>query len=221
MTHSAVVRRGRQPAGDVPQGHVGDAGVEHLHERRHGDRAAISHGLRPPAAGSAGGSRPAPVPAATGPPGRPGRRRRRRRRGRLAGRPGSGSGASARRPGPVGVVLVTDVRRRPTGRRTAGRRPGSASASSIRTGSRWTTLTKLPVAFSGGSSARVEPVPARTRPPGRGSTRPAYMSTSQVDRLADPQVGELGLLEVGVDPDVGRATGRPSAAGRPGRCSRG
>ena len=30
-----------------------------------------------------------------------------------------------------------------------------------------------------------------------------------VDRLADPQLGELGFLEVGVDPDVGRGSGWP------------
>jgi putative ABC transport system substrate-binding protein len=37
---------------------------------------------------------------------------------------------------------------------------GSYSSRSIRTGSRCTTLTKLPVAFSGGSNASVDPVPS-------------------------------------------------------------
>src|SRR5262249_10174670 len=48
----------------------------------------------------------------------------------------------------------------------------------IRTGSRCTTLTKLPVAFSGGSNASVEPVPMvnpETRP--LNTCRPPYMST--------------------------------------------
>ncbi len=38
-------------------------------------------------------------------------------------------------------------------------RAGSASSSSRRTGTRWTTLTQLPVAFSGGSRAKSDPAP--------------------------------------------------------------
>ena len=40
------------------------------------------------------------------------------------------------------------------------------------------------------------------------SCRPPYMSTSSVDPLADPQVGQLRLLEVGVDPDLGERADR-------------
>src|SRR5260221_10309390 len=51
---------------------------------------------------------------------------------------------------------------------------------SILTGKRCTTLTKLPVAFCGGKSARVEPVPL-VKPEIRPSKRclPPYMSTSR------------------------------------------
>ena len=38
MTHSLSVDGRRQPAGDVAQRHVGDRGVEHLHERRNHHR---------------------------------------------------------------------------------------------------------------------------------------------------------------------------------------
>ena len=40
---------------------------------------------------------------------------------------------------------------------------------------------------------------------------PPYMSTSQIDPLADAQVGELRLLEVGVDPDLGERADRHQA----------
>ena len=53
----------------------------------------------------------------------------------------------------------------------------------MRTGSRWTIFTKLPVAFCGGSRARVWPVPM-VKPVMRpsNSRRLPYMSTSQRTR---------------------------------------
>ena len=63
-------------------------------------------------------------------------------------------------------------------------------------------MTKLPVAFSGGSNARVDPVPS-VKPEIRPlkTCVPPYMSTSQIDGLPDAQVAQLRFLEVGVDPD--------------------
>ena len=55
-------------------------------------------------------------------------------------------------PLPTSTVASTD---RPGRRRGSS---GSSPASLIRTGTRCTTLVKLPVAFSGGSSANCAPV---------------------------------------------------------------
>src|ERR1700728_2022076 len=57
---------------------------------------------------------------------------------------------------------------------------GSYPSRSMRTGSRCTTLMKLPVAFSAGSNASVDPVPIvnpDTRP--LNTCRPPYMSTNK------------------------------------------
>ena len=87
--------------------------------------------------------------------------------------------------------------------------PGSSRSSSfwplssaIRTGMRCTTLVKLPVALSGGSSANCEPLAGAIR-----STRPRSFSPEKrvdgdVDRLARPDAGQLRLLVVGDDIDV-------------------
>ena len=82
----------------------------------------------------------------------------------------------------------------------------------MRTGNRCTIFTKLPVAFCGGSSASVDPVPI-VKPVIRPSNvlRLPYMSTSQSHALADAQIGELRLLEIGVDPDLGQRTDRHQA----------
>jgi hypothetical protein len=60
---------------------------------------------------------------------------------------------------------------------------GSSSIGSMRTGSRRTISTKLPVAFCGGSSDSVWPVPM-VKPAMRpsNSRRPPYISTSQRPR---------------------------------------
>ena len=85
----------------------------------------------------------------------------------------------------------------------------------MRTGRRCTTLMKFPVAFCGGSSASVEPVPM-VKPlmrPSKARRRP-YMSTSSSHALTDAQIGQLRFLEIGVDPDFGeRADGHQALPG--------
>ena len=85
----------------------------------------------------------------------------------------------------------------------------------MRTGRRCTTLTKLPVAFCGGSRARVDPVPI-VKPVMRAVEMvPAAVHIDlDVDRLPNAQPGQLRLLEIGVDPDLGeRADGHQRLAG--------
>ena len=62
------------------------------------------------------------------------------------------------------------------------------------------TFTQLPVAFSGGSTEKVAPEPALML-----STDPLKVGVgihveAHLGRLADLDAGEVGLLEVGVDP---------------------
>ena len=91
----------------------------------------------------------------------------------------------------------------PTCRAAARRRRSAPRSSTIFTGTRCTTLTKLPLALSGGSRLNVAPVAAgdavhvagvrrgrRTRPPTTDARCPARRSR------------ELRLLEVGDDPHV-------------------
>src|SRR6516162_9289908 len=70
--------------------------------------------------------------------------------------------SSPRGDGPYRVSTVTSAER--PGRSATS--PGG-STSEMRTGTRWTTFTKLPVELSGGSSEKLEPVP-----PARLSTLP-------------------------------------------------
>ena len=135
---------------------------------------------------------------------------------------GAGSGASARGATSGAGTEVTAARRsrrrrrsgRPARRCRSSPRPTFRGAPAIRatafwsrtifTGTRCTTLVKLPVALSGGSSANVLPVPGDQL-----STWPGELEIREgVDRdpgrLADPDVGHLGLLEVRGDPEVGQ-----------------
>ena len=62
---------------------------------------------------------------------------------------------------------------------------------------------KLPVAFSAGSNDSVDPVPFRKS----GYPPLEYVSASvhvdiQIDRLADAQITQLRLFEIGIDPDL-------------------
>ena len=88
---------------------------------------------------------------------------------------------------------------RPTCPGADRRRAGSPASSTIFTGMRCTTLVKLPVALSGGSSANSCPLAGAML-----STWPVDRDAREhvdfdLDRLAGPHVGELRLLVVGDD----------------------
>ena len=89
----------------------------------------------------------------------------------------------------------------------------------MRTGTRCTTLTQLPLAFCGGRIANCAPVPGLTDATVPWKMRSGKVSTEIVDRLADLQIGDVGFLRIGVDP--GRAssitanTGVPAVTKRP------
>ena len=71
----------------------------------------------------------------------------------------------------------------------------------MRTGTRCTTLTQLPLAFCGGRIANCAPVPGLTDGDGAAeASRSGKASTSIVDRLAEAQIGDVGFLRIGVDP---------------------
>ena len=92
--------------------------------------------------------------------------------------------------------------RRPRGRAAAATLFRTSAEKATRTGTRWTTLVKLPVALSGGSSENSSPRRARSTPPTPSIVLPSSASIGDVDLLAGLDVGELGLLEIGVD--IGR-----------------
>ena len=77
--------------------------------------------------------------------------------------------------------------------------PGSSTSF---TGMRWTTFTKLPEAFSGGSSEKREPVPLWIESTRALRSRPGCVSTEIARALAGPHVGELRLLVVRDHPHV-------------------
>ena len=92
---------------------------------------------------------------------------------------------------------------------------GLGPTSSTRTGSLWTILTKLPVAFWAGRRASEAPVPG-LKPVTRAREDLVGVGVDvEVDGVADPDRLDLGLLEVAVDPDLlGRADGhQPLALG--------
>ena len=87
--------------------------------------------------------------------------------------------------------------------------------SSIRTGRRCTIFTKLPVAFWGGKQREgLAGAHGETGDSALEFATAAVHVDLAAHPLADPQVGELGLLEVGVDPDLGeRPDGHQALAG--------
>ena len=86
---------------------------------------------------------------------------------------------------------------------------GSYPSSSIRTGSRCTTLTKLPVAFSARQQCQSRSGPHReTGNPPLEHVSAAVHVDVEIDRLADAQVAQLRLLEIGVDPDFAERADR-------------
>ena len=96
----------------------------------------------------------------------------------------------------MSIVASTDMPGR-----TSGPSDGFWS-STIFTGTRCTTLVKLPVALSGGSSAKVLPVPGDQLSTWPVSSRSGKASTVIARRLAEPHVGHLGLLVIRDHPDV-------------------
>ena len=82
----------------------------------------------------------------------------------------------------------------------------------MRTGTRWTILVKLPVAFSGGITLKTAPVPGErltTRPLNRC---PGRMSAATLATRPRRHLGELIFLEVGVYPEtMGRDDGQQIA----------
>src|SRR5262249_20691199 len=160
----AVGTRCRQAARDVAQGHIGNRRVQNFHEGRDydGDRDQPGTHRRPR---EWNGHRSAAHGCFSGAGG-----------GAVVGRYGCKSLPAS---SPVGFSFTrTDgVTDKPINKGTWS---GSQSRTSIRTGSRCTTLTKFPVAFSAGKSANVEPVPM-VKPEIRplNCWRLPYMSTSK------------------------------------------
>ena len=134
--------------------------------------------------------------------------------GHQPGPPRPGGRAAA---GPAAVAghgsVDVDASARPTcpGRRIFRR--ARALSIEIRTGTRWTTLTKLPVAFCGGRSWNACPAPRWIE-----TTWPVKSTSGKgvdldVDRLPGLDAGELRLLEIrgDVEPSAARS---PSSACR-------
>ena len=91
---------------------------------------------------------------------------------------------------------------RPTYPAGPARQARGFGSSTIFTGTRCTTLVKLPVALSGGSRAKVLPVPGDQLSTWPVSTRSGNASTVTRARIADPDIGHLGFLVIRDDPDV-------------------
>ncbi len=70
----------------------------------------------------------------------------------------------------------------------------------ILTGKRWVTLTQLPVAFSGGSTEKVAPEPALIDFHHAVELGAGIHVEADGGGLARPDAGEVGFLEIRVDP---------------------
>ena len=115
-----------------------------------------------------------------------------------------------RRPVSMSTVTLMPAR---------SRRISCPASKAMRTGTRCTTFTQLPMAFCGGRIANCAPVPGLTEltVPWKAVVRERV----DVDRdlLSDPQIGDVGFLRIGVDPGRGvvddaedRRAGRHEAA---------
>ena len=78
----------------------------------------------------------------------------------------------------------------------------SPVSSFSRTGMRCVTLTQLPVAFCAGSSENSAPVPAPMLSTVPWNDVSRIGVERDVGRLAGPQMGQLGFLEVRLDPGI-------------------
>ena len=94
----------------------------------------------------------------------------------------------------------------------------------IFTGTRCTTFTQFPVAFSGGSSENREPVPALIEFTVPVKATPGWAVDADLGALAGPDARELRLLEVGDHPHVverhqrQQRLARTARSGRPRHC---
>ena len=93
-------------------------------------------------------------------------------------------------------------------------------AKAMRTATRCTTLVKLPVALSGGSSENCEPEAGATEVTTPSIDRPPSASTATSTFWPGLDRGELRLLEIGVDIGRCRAAPAPSGACPAGRYCR-
>ncbi len=150
-----LLRRCRQTTGDVWQRDVGDGRIEHLHEHRHHHAHRDEPGIvaRMPvrlrcACGHGGNYLPAPA----------GLRFTMKRKPTVARIARMMATIAVTKSGTPNVATWTRATTESPG--PIVRSVGSESSKTIFTGTRWTTLTKLPVAFSGGNKLNCAPLPA-------------------------------------------------------------
>ncbi len=84
------------------------------------------------------------------------------------------------------------------------RRAASSSSSAMRTGTRWTILVKLPVAFSGGITLNIAPVAGRKAEDVAVEDMAGQGVGDDGRRLAGSHPLELVLLEIRIDPQTVR-----------------
>ena len=100
------------------------------------------------------------------------------------------------------VTLGVDADDRPTCRAAADHARPACWSTRTRTGTRCTTLVKLPVAFSGGSSENTDPEAGAKLTTWPWKTWPGTASTSMSTGWPGCRSRELGFLEIGIDIDV-------------------
>ena len=170
-----LVERGREAALHVGQRHIGDGGVERLHDgRAHG--ADRHHGAARVCDAGAG---------------------QLRRRSRLVPSLRKARARAEQRSERAAAAGVDVDSHAHAG---AQQRDVLPASKTMRTGTRCTTLTQLPLAFCGGRIANCAPVPGLTEATVPWKVRSGKVSTSIVDLLADAEIGDVGFLRIGVDP---------------------
>ena len=169
-----LIARRRDAALDVRQRDIGDRRVERIHQRRRHHRDGDEQPRR--GAGQAVGRVIGAAAAAA---------------------LGAGSGRRRTDDGDDRCRPSTDALRPACSGRSAG--PCRASSS---TGSRCVTFTQLPVAFSGGSSEKVLPVPGLKFASAGLQLQVGKGVELHRRRLAEPHVAQLVFLEVRLDPEA-------------------